>query len=255
MSIAGIGAVIASPSVVARAAEAGRDRACSAACRPRRSPRRSPRSMRGLKEQGFVEGQNLKIGAALGGRPVRTAAGAGEGAGGPEGRGHRYDRRQRRGAAGQGRDHDDPDRVRHRRRSGGDRPGDEFRPPVRQPDRRTWMGADLLAKDLEADARAAAERAGVRHHVEPRSPRCRSAIEIGRGGGGQDRPENPNFERQECRRDRCRLCDCRPGAHRRADRGHRRAVQRSSRADRDAGGASTRFRRCIICGSSSPPAV
>ena len=99
----------------------------------------------------------------------------------------------------------------------------------------TWMGADLLAKDLEVFHELLPNVPVFGIMLNPDRPDVAAQLKSAEEAAAKIGRQNPNFERQECRRDRCRLCNCRPGAHWRSDRGPRRAVQRSSRTDRDAG--------------------
>ena len=71
----------------------------------------------GLRETGYIEGENVRSNTA-GPRINRSAAGAGGRIGSPPGRRDRRGRRHRLRRCSKGGNHDDPHRLRRRRRSG-----------------------------------------------------------------------------------------------------------------------------------------
>ena len=92
----------------------------------------------------------------LGRESDRPAAGAGGRSGSPAGRRDRRDRRRRFGAGGQGGNHDDPHRLRRRRRPGQAWSCRQPRPAGRQPDRCQFFHRRVGGKAAGAPARAGA---------------------------------------------------------------------------------------------------
>ncbi len=108
----------------------------------------------GLRETGYVEGQNVVIEIRVERRPPRSASGVGGGPRPPQGRRDRDAGRRSSVVCGKSRDLDDPGRVPLRQRPGCGRPGVQPRPAGRQSHRRRLPSS-------RADAETAGAAAGA----------------------------------------------------------------------------------------------